>query len=51
MDFHNFFCIYVLEVKKTIADIPNELSCLGDLENPTQLSVQEVLEGNDDCVL
>ena len=51
MDFHNFFCIYVFEVKESIADIPNELPCLGDLENPSQLPVQEVLEGTDDCVL
>ena len=51
MDFHNFFCIYVLEVKESIADISNELPCLGDLENPSQLLVQEVLEGTDDSVL
>ena len=51
MDFHNFFSIYVFEVKESIADIPNELSRLGDLENPSQLPVQEVLEGTDDCVL
>ena len=30
MDFHNFFCIYISRVKESIADIPNELSCLGD---------------------
>ena len=51
MDFHNFFSIYVFEVKESIADIPNELLCSGDLENPGQLPVQEVLEGTDDCVL
>ena len=51
MDFHNFFTIYVFEVKESIADIPTELPCLGDLENPGQLPVQEVLEGTDDCVL
>ena len=28
-----------------------ELPCSGDLENPGQLPVQEVLEGTDDCVL
>ena len=33
------------------ADIPSELPCLGDLENPDQLPVQEVLEGSDDSVL
>ena len=40
MDFHNFFSIYVLEVKESISDIPTELSCLGDLENLGQLAVQ-----------
>ena len=39
-----------LEVEESIADIPIELRCLGDLENPSQLPVQEVLEGTDDCV-
>ena len=48
---HNLFDIYILEVKKSIADIPTELPCSGDLENPGQLPVQEVLEGTDDCVL
>ena len=45
MDFHNFFTIYVIKVKESIADIPIELSCLSDLdlENPSQLSVREVL--------
>ena len=51
MDFHNFFSIYVFEVKKSIADIPNELLCLSDLKNLGQLPVQEVLEGTEDCVL
>ena len=32
-------------------DITTELSCLGDLKNPGQLPVQEVLDGTDDCVL
>ena len=27
------------------------LACLGDFENPGQLSIQEVLGGTDDCVL
>ena len=36
---------------KSIFDIISELPCLGDLENPDQLPVQEVLEGTDDCVL
>ena len=43
MDFHNFFSIYVFEVKESISDIPTELPCLGDFENPGQLPVQEVL--------
>ena len=51
MDFHNFFSIYVFEVEESIVDIPIELPCSGDLENPGQLSVQEVLEGTDDFVL
>ena len=36
MNFHNFFSIYVFEVKESIADIPTELPCSGDLENPGQ---------------
>ena len=43
--------IYVFEVKKSISDIPTELTCSGDLENPGQLPVQEVLGGTGDCVL
>ena len=33
MEFHNFSTIYVFEGKESIADIPIELPCLGDLEN------------------
>ena len=51
MDFHNFFSIHVFKVKESIADIPSELLFLSDLENLSQLPVQEVLEGTDDCVL
>ena len=51
IDFQNFFTIYVFEVKESIADIPTELSCSGDLENPRQLPVQEVFEGTDVWVL
>ena len=40
VNFGNFFNIYVFEVKKSIADIPTELPCSGDLENPGQLPVQ-----------
>ena len=43
MDFHTFNTIYVFKVKKSIADIPTELQCLNDLENPSQLPVWEVL--------
>ena len=43
MDFHNFYTVYVYKVKKSIVDIPTELPCLSDLENPSQLPVQEVL--------
>ena len=48
---HNLFEIYVFEVKELISDIHTEIPCLGDLENPGQLPVQEVLEGTDDFVL
>ena len=51
MDFHNCFTIYVFEVKESISDIPSKLTFLGDLENPVQHSVQEVLRGNNNCVL
>ena len=43
MDFHNFYTVYVYKVKESIADIPTELPCLSDLENPSQLPVREVL--------
>ena len=51
MDFHNFFSIDVFEVKESISDIPKELLCSGDLENPSQLPVQQVLRGTDDFVM
>ena len=51
VNFHNFFSIDVFEVKESNADIPTDLPCSGDLENPGQLPVQEVLEGTDDFVL
>ena len=51
IDFHNFFSIYVLEVKEFIFDIPTELPCLGDLKNRGPLPVQKVLDGSDDFVL
>ena len=43
MDFHKFYNVYVYKVKESIADIPIELPCLSDLENPSQLPVREVL--------
>ena len=48
MDFHNFYTIHVFKVKEYNADIPTELPCLSDLENPSQLPVGKVL---DDTVL
>ena len=42
-DFHDFFTIYVVEVKEFIIDILTELRCLSDLDNPSQLPVWEVL--------
>ena len=43
MDFHNFDIVFVFKVNESVADIPTELPCLSDLENPSQLLVQEVL--------
>ena len=43
MDFPNFYTIYVFKVKESTADIPTELSCLSDPENPSQLPVRKVL--------
>ena len=51
IDFQNIAIINVFEVNESNADIPTELPCLGDLEKPGQLPVQEVLEGTDNCVL
>ena len=51
IDFRNFFIIYVFVVNESIADIPIELSCLGNLENPDLLPVHEVLWGTENCVL
>ena len=46
-----FFTIYFSEVGEFISDIPTQLPCLGDLENPGQLPVQEVLKDTGDFVL
>ena len=43
MDFQNFYPIYVFKDKESTADIPTELPCLSDLENPSQLPVRKVL--------
>ena len=48
MDFYNFFISYVFEVKESIFGSFTKLSCSGDLENPGQLPVLQVLEGTDD---
>ena len=50
MNFWHFFTIHVFEVEESVADIPTELPCSGDLENSGQLPVQEVLRGTEDCV-
>ena len=51
MDFHIFFIPYVFEVKESIFGSFTKLQCLGDLENPGQLPVSEVLHGTVDWVL
>ena len=51
MDFRNFFIPYIFEVEKSISRSFTKLLCLGDLENPSQLPVSQVLEGTDDWVL
>ena len=43
MNFHNIYTIHVLEVNESTVDIPTELPCLSDLENPSQLRVRKVL--------
>ena len=43
--------LYVFKGKESIFDMITELSCLGDLENPGQLPVQEIFECTDKCVL
>ena len=35
----NPYIVHVFEVKESISDIPTELPCLGDFENPGQLPV------------
>ena len=50
MDFRNFFTPYVFEVKESISRSFTKLPCSGDLENPSQLPVSEVLQGIVDWV-
>ena len=51
MYFHIFYIPYVFEVEESISRSFTELPYSGDLENPGQLPVLQVLEGNDDWVL
>ena len=51
MNFQNFYTIRVFEVRESIADISTELPCLGNLENPGKLPVQDVIGGTGECVL
>ena len=51
MNSWNFFTNYVFESEESIFDIVTELPRFGNLENPGQLPVQEVLGGTDDFVL
>ena len=51
IDFGNFLTIHIFDIKESIANIFTELPCLGDLENPGRLPVQQVLAGTGDCVL
>ena len=48
--FLKFFHYPCFEVRESIADISTELPCLGDLESPGRLPVQQVLGGSGDCV-
>ena len=48
LKFLDYSCFW--GVKESIADISTELTCLGDLENPGRLPVQQVLGGTGDCV-
>ena len=51
MNFWNFHTIRVLEVRDSIDDISTELPCLGNLENPDKLPVQDLLGVTGECVL
>ena len=51
MNFWNCFTIYVFEGEESFSGISTELPCFGDLENPGQLPVKEVLESTDDSFI
>ena len=48
MDFRNFFIPYIFKVEESIFHSFTQLLCSGDLENPDQLPVSQVLEITDD---
>ena len=48
MDFDEFFIPYIFEVEEFISRSFTQLLCLGDVKNPGQLPVSQVLEGTDD---
>ena len=47
VDFRIFFIPYIFEVGESISRSCTKLTYLGDLENPGQLPVSQVLEGTD----
>ena len=48
--FLNFFIPFVFEVKKSIFRSFTKFPCLGELENPGQLPILQILQGTDDQV-
>ena len=51
MDFRNFFISYIFKVNESISRSLTKLPESGDLKNPGQLQVSEVLTGTVDWVL
>ena len=51
MDFRNFFISYIFKVNESISRSFTKLPESGDLKNPGQLPVSEVLKGTVDWVL
>ena len=51
MDFRNFFISYIFKVNESISRSFTKLPESGDLKNPGQLPVSEVLTGTVDWVL